>query len=60
MFWDLFDRIINAVKPGQQSQQPSDESQSWSEGRTDQDEASQEPSPDWQETATTNQDEQQP
>jgi hypothetical protein len=60
MFWDLFDRIINALKPGNQSQQQSDESQSWPEDHAQQDGASQEPSPDWQETAATHQDEQQP
>jgi hypothetical protein len=60
MFWDLFGKIINAVKPGNQSQQPSDQSQSWSEGQTDQEQPSQEPTPEWQETAATHQDEQQP
>ncbi|MHC4150211.1 MAG: hypothetical protein ACYSR5_12100 [Planctomycetota bacterium] len=63
MFWDLFDKIINAVKPGNQSQQPpeqSEQSQSWSEGQSRQDDASQEPSPDWQETTATYRDEQQP
>ncbi len=63
MFWDLFDRIINAVKPGNQSHQPpeqSEQSQSWPESKSRQDEASQEPTPDWQETAATHQDEQQP
>jgi len=59
MFWDLFDKIINAVKPRSQSQQQSDQSQSWPEGQSRQDDASQEPSPDWQETAATHQDDQQ-
>jgi hypothetical protein len=59
MFWDLFDKIINAVKPRSQSQQQSDQSQSWSEGQSRQDDASQEPSPDWQETAATHQDDNQ-
>jgi hypothetical protein len=61
MFWDLFERIINAVKPGNQSQQPSDqsqESQSWPEGQSQQEQPSQEPAPEWQETAATHQDEQ--
>ena len=65
MFWDLFDKIINAVKPGNQSNQPPEQpeqpeqSQSWPEGQSRQDEASQEPTPDWQETPATHQDEQQ-
>lgn len=59
MFWDIFDRIINAVKPGNQSHKSYDQSQSWPEEQSPQEEASQEPTPDWQETAVTQQDEQQ-
>lgn len=29
MAWNLFERIINAIAPGKQSQQVSDRSQSW-------------------------------
>ncbi|MHC4461565.1 MAG: hypothetical protein ACYS30_09030 [Planctomycetota bacterium] len=64
MSWNLFDRIINALKPNrepeqepetpqswpQESEQTSDTSQSWPEGSTEQPEASQEPSPEFQET----------
>lgn len=62
MFWNLFQRIINAVKPSEESEQPSAPSQSWPEGGTDQPEeqpeGSQEPSPTFQETAdATQQDE---
>ena len=62
MSWNLFERIINALRPGRESEQPSDTSQSrpqeseqpadtWPEGRTQSPEASQEPSPDFQEVA---------
>lgn len=62
MSWNLFERIINALRPGRESEQPSDTSQSWPqeseqpadtwpEGRTQSPEASQEPSPDFQEAA---------
>ncbi len=51
MFWNLFQRIINAVKPGEESEQVSAPSQSWPEGGTEQPEGSQEPSPTFQETA---------
>jgi hypothetical protein len=61
MSWNLFDKIINALRPGketeqtphscpQESEQPVDTSQSWPEGGTEQPEASEEPSPDFQET----------
>jgi hypothetical protein len=65
MSWNLFDRIINALRPSkeseqpvdtsqsrpQESEQPADTSQSWPEGGTEPPEASEEPSPDFQETA---------
>jgi len=53
MFWNLFERIINAVKHSEQSQQPenpaepvSDVSQPWTESSDQQ-------SPDSQQTADT-------
>jgi hypothetical protein len=62
MPWNLFERIINALRPGSESEQPSDSSepwppeletdntsQSWPEGHSEQQEASEEPSPDFQE-----------
>ena len=58
MFWNLFQRIINAVKPSEESEQLSTPSQSWPEGGTEQPEGSQKPSPTFQETAdATQQDE---
>ena len=48
MFWNLFQRIINAVKPSEESEQVSAPSQSWPEGDTEQPEGSQEPSPTFQ------------
>ena len=58
MFWNLFQRIINAVKPSEESEQVSAPSQSWPEDATEQPEGSQEPSPTFQETAdATQQDE---
>jgi hypothetical protein len=63
MSWNLFERIINALRPGKESEQPSDTtepwppelqtvddtSQSYPEGSTEPPEASEEPSPDFQE-----------
>ena len=40
--WNLFERIINAIKPCEKSQQPSDESQSWDEPNPEQPESPQE------------------
>lgn len=58
MFWNLFQRIINAVKPSEESEQVSAPSQSWPESGTEQSGGSQEPSPTFQETAdVTQQDE---
>ena len=79
MSWNLFDRIINALRPSkeseqpvdtsqsrpqeseqpvdtspsrpQESEQPADTSPSWPEGGSEPPEASEEPSPDFQETA---------
>jgi len=62
MSWNLFDRIINALRPSkesqqpvdtpqfrpQESEQPADTSQSWPESGTEPPEASEEPSPDFQ------------
>ncbi len=65
MSWNLFEKIINAIRPCNKSEQTSeapdesqqwpeknssDTSQSWPEGSTEQPEASQEPSPSYQET----------
>ncbi len=66
MSWNLFEKIINVIRPcnkseqtseapgtSQQQQWPensSETSQSWPEGSTEQPEASQEPSPSYQET----------
>lgn len=41
MFWNLFERIINAVKPSRQ-EQPSDETHVWPENTTDQPKEAQE------------------
>jgi hypothetical protein len=51
MSWNLFDRIINALRPSREPEQPVDTSESWPEGSNEPPEASQEPSPDYQETA---------
>lgn len=61
MSLNLFERIINAIRPVRESEQPSDAQEPWppelqtddtsqpsSEGRTDIPEASEEPSPDFQ------------
>ncbi len=69
MSWNLFERIINAIRPGKGSEQPSDTSESWPpelqqpgdtseswpEGRTEHPEASEEPSPDLQEVVNPGQ-----
>jgi hypothetical protein len=62
MSFNLFDRIINAIMPGRESAQPSDTSEPWPpelqtddtshsapEGYTETTEASEEPSPEFQE-----------
>jgi hypothetical protein len=62
MSCNLFDRIINAIRPGRESEQPSDTSEPWPpelqtddttqqspEDLTESSEASEEPSPDFQE-----------
>ena len=61
MSCNLFDRIINAIKTGKETQQPSDTSEPWppelqidqtsqplTEDNTEIPEASEEPSPDFQ------------
>jgi len=67
MSWNLFEKIINAIKPYTKSKQSSevpdasqqwpenssDTSQSWPESSTEQPEASQEPSPSYQETSSS-------
>jgi len=71
MSWNLFERIINVIRPCNKSEQTSeapdtsqqwpeknssDTSQSWPEGSTEQPEqpeASQEPSPSYQETPSS-------
>ncbi len=64
MSWNLFEKIINAFRPHKESEQASevsqswpegssDASQSWPEGSTEQPEDSQEPSPSYQETPST-------
>jgi len=64
MSWNLFEKIIKAIKPSKNSEQVSDipeqsqqwpegsadSSQSWPESSSQQPEASQEPSPSYQET----------
>ncbi len=40
--WNLFERIINAIKPCEKSQQPSDQSQSWDEANPEQPQSPQE------------------
>jgi len=58
MSWNLFEKIINALRPNkQESEQAPEASQSLPESGTEQHEASQEPSPDFQETAATQQSE---
>ena len=62
MYCNLFDRIINAIKPGKETEQPSDTSEPWPpelqidqtsqpspEDSTEIPEASDEPSPEFQE-----------
>lgn len=62
MSFNLFDRIINAIRPGRESEQPTDTSESWPpelqtddtsqqspEGLSESSEASEEPSPEFQE-----------
>jgi len=62
MSWNLFERIINALRPGKESGQPSDTSEPWPpelqtddttqsgpEDSIEPPEASEEPSPDFQE-----------
>lgn len=41
--WNLFEKIINAIKPPQKPQQPPDQSPSWSESFPEQSENPQEP-----------------
>jgi hypothetical protein len=41
--WNLFERIINAIKPCEQSQQPCDQLESWNEDSPEQVENPQEP-----------------
>jgi len=67
MSWNLFEKIINVIKPCTKSEQSSevpdesqqwpenssDTSQSWPESSTEQPEASQEPSPSYQETPSS-------
>ena len=68
MSWNLFEKIINVIRPCNKSEQTSeapdtsqswpeknssDTSQSWPEGSTEQPEASQEPSPSYQETPSS-------
>lgn len=36
MFWNLFERIINAVRPNKESEQTPDASQFWPENSTEQ------------------------
>ena len=55
MSWNLFEKIINAIKPAKEPEQPVDTSQSWPEGGTEHPEPSEEPSPDFQETANPTQ-----
>ena len=72
MSWNLFDKIINAIRPGSESEQHSDttepwpeqlrsddNSQSWPEGHSEQPEASEEPSPEFQEAVNPGQPNQQ-
>ena len=62
MSLNLFERIINAIRPNRESEKPSDTSEPWPpelqtdessqsspEGSTETPEASEEPSPDFQE-----------
>jgi len=62
MPFNLFERIINAIRPGRESERPSDTSEPWPpelqidqtsqpspEDSTETPEASEEPSPDFQE-----------
>ena len=62
MSFNLFERIINAIRPGRESERPSDTSEPWPpelqtddtshsapEGHTETTEASEEPSPEFQE-----------
>lgn len=62
MSLNLFERIINAIKPGRESEQPTDTSEPWPpelqtddtshsapEGHADTTESSEEPSPEFQE-----------
>ena len=67
MSWNLFEKIINVIKPCTKSEQSSetpnesqqwpenssDTSQSWPESNSEQPEASQEPSPSFQETPSS-------
>jgi len=67
MSWNLFEKIINVIKPSKNSEQVSDipdqsqqwpegsadSSQSWPESSSQQPEASQEPSPSYQETPSS-------
>jgi hypothetical protein len=41
--WNLFERIINAIKPREESQQPCDQSQPWNEENPEQEQCPQEP-----------------
>jgi len=67
MSWNLFEKIINVIRPCKKSDQSSevpdvsqpwpenspDTSQSWPESSTEQSEASHEPSPSYQKTPTS-------
>lgn len=57
MVWNLFEKIINALKPSNESEQTPDVSQPWPENNTEQNEDSHEPSGEvqQQETAGANQ-----
>ena len=59
MSWNLFEKILNAFRPQNEHEQPSEPSQQWPESSTEQSwqevsneqpEASQEPSPSYHET----------
>ena len=68
MPWNLFERIINALRPGSESEQQSDTSEawppeleiedtseSWPEGHSEQPETSEEPTPDFHESVNPGQ-----
>lgn len=55
MFWNLFEKIINAIKPNEESEQVSDVLQSKPQDSSCQPESSQQSSPDFQETVNATQ-----